>query len=107
MKIELKTPKYKTADLRKSNIYMRQNKSTGKLFAIQREENYQQTRTEKQAASRRGFGEKSHAVSEWLKVSENLNSKTYAEAERAFKRQDRYSTMRGFLIANAERYGIM
>ncbi len=106
MKIEIRKPEYRPSKLRESNVYIRQGRN-GKVYAIQREENYQQTRTEEQAKMRSSFGQLSHQVYVWMHTPENLSSETYAKAERAFKRQDRYTTIRGFLMANADKYGIV
>jgi len=106
MKIEVAKPEYRPSKLRQSNTYIRKNRN-GKVYLIQREENYQHTRTEKQANARSSFGNKCHLVGEWMKNPEVLKSEEYARAERAFKRQDRYSTFRGFLIGNAAKYGII
>lgn len=85
-----------------SNTYTRVNRQTYREYLIKREEGYQYTRTEEQAAMRRRWAERSKAVAEWMRQNCSPPTEAYLRAERAFRyaqSKGRYKQFRAFLMA--------
>ena len=55
--------------------------------------------TEAQMKQRSAFGTLSAAVSAWIKTEKEANSEDYQKVYRAWNRQKRYSSLRGYMMA--------
>lgn len=71
----------------KSNTIFRHFRRSGKTFTMEREENYQRTRSAKQRAMRAAFGAKSRAVKAWLRANSNPPTAAYLLLQRDFESQ--------------------
>ncbi len=82
----------------KSNTIFRHFRRSGKTFTMEREENYQHTRSAEQGAMRAAFGEKSRAVKAWLRANSNPPTEAYLQLQRDFESQMKYDNFYNYLM---------
>jgi len=83
------------------NIYTKMNKKTGKCYSVKLCFPSDSV-TANQTAQRSKFGSISTALSAWInanKVSTATDNATYLSVKTAFDRQNKYSTLRGYMMA--------
>ena len=83
---------------RQDDIYTKVNKKTGACYSVKLC-NPNTAWSEKVEAQRNSFGAISSAICEWIKVEKEKNSADYQKVKKAFDRQTRYSTIRGYMYA--------
>lgn len=85
-----------------SNVHTRINRCN-RQYEYHRVENYQYSRSEKQADMRQEWGERRKAISAWVKANSTPPTEAYIRAEKAFRRakyKGQYKEFHGFLMAN-------
>ena len=85
---------------KKSDIYVRHFHKSGKQYATQRKEGYQNTRSPEQAAMRKAFGDRNRAAKRWLDANRNPPTEAYLKIRDEFERQTTYNTLQIY-VANA------
>lgn len=83
---------------RHDDIYTRVDPKTGKCYSAKLC-NPSNVVTEAQMKQRSAFGTLSAAVSAWIKTEKEANSEDYQKVYRAWNRQKRYSSLRGYMMA--------
>jgi len=94
-------PSHSGRACRHDNIYTKMNKKTGKCYSVKLcnpNENW----TANQTSQRGKFGALCTALSAWIntnKVATATDHATYMAVKAQFDRQNRFSTLRGFMMA--------
>lgn len=83
---------------RHDDIYTRVDPKTGKCYSAKLC-NPSTVVSEAQMNQRSAFGTLSAAVSAWIKTEKEANSEDYQKVYRAWNRQKRYSSLRGYMMA--------
>ena len=83
---------------RHDDIYTRVDPKTGKCYSAKLC-NPSNVVSEAQMNQRSAFGTLSAAVSAWIKTEKEANSEDYQKVYRAWNRQKRYSSLRGYMMA--------
>ena len=83
---------------RHDDIYTRVDPKTGKCYSAKLC-NPSNVVSEAQMNQRSAFGTLSAAVSAWIKTEKEANSEYYQKVYRAWNRQKRYSSLRGYMMA--------
>ena len=83
---------------RHDDIYTRVDSKTGKCYSCKLC-NPSESVTEAQVTQRTNFGAISAAISAWIKTEREANSADYQRVKKAFDRQKRYGTLRGYMMA--------
>ena len=83
---------------RHDDIYTKVNKKTGACYSVKLS-NPNTNWSEKVTAQRSVFAAVSSALSAWIKAEKEKNSADYQKVKKAFDRQTRYSTIRGYMYA--------
>lgn len=83
---------------RHDDIYTRVDPKTGKCYSAKLC-NPSNVVSEAQMNQRSAFGTLSAAVSAWIKAEKEANSEDYQKVYRAWNRQKRYSSLRGYMMA--------
>ena len=85
---------------KKSDIYVRTFRKSGKQYATQRKEGYQNTRSPEQAAMRKAFGARNKKAKLWLDANSNPPTEAYLKIQDEFERQTTYPNLQNY-VANA------
>ena len=83
---------------RHDDIYTRVDSKTGKCYSAKLC-NPSESVSESQITQRSNFGAISAAISAWIKTEKEANSADYQRVKKAFDRQKRYGTLRGYMMA--------
>lgn len=83
------------------NVYLRQNRQTGKTCAVEIHNPYDGPATEKQIAQRKAFGDKTKIVAAWLRANrpsdaQPKGTEAYQALRKEYKAQHKYGSISAY-----------